>query len=70
MASRINEATIASLTKAGYEVEDMEAVYGPEWRGQWRWLHSDGSFQDWGTSDSSEEAWQDALDHLECEGED
>lgn len=63
MTERIDDAVIAMLEASGYEVEDMGLEHGDDWRGHWRWVHEDGSFQDWGTSSTSIDAWGDALTH-------
>lgn len=60
---RVTDATIAQLSRDGYSVEDMELEWGPDYRGQYRWIHTSGEFQDWGTSDSAIAAWADALDN-------
>lgn len=52
---------IEELKSAGYVVEDMGAEYGAEFAGQYRWMNTvTGDFQDWGTSESEAEAWDDA----------
>lgn len=51
------------LKAQGYTVEDMGAVHGEEFAGQYRWLKNENGpdetfeFQDWGTSDTADEAW-------------
>lgn len=60
----ITEERKAELESAGYYVEDMGDVYGPDFVGQYRWMHTQSpDFQDWGTSDSPDDAWEDADRH-------
>ena len=49
------------LVSLGYFIEDMEAVWGSEFVGQFRWMNDQtAEFQDCDTSCSIEEAWVDA----------
>jgi hypothetical protein len=61
----ITTAQQECLMANGYRVEDIELEYGPEFKGQWRWLHKSGQFQDADTSSSSVDAWYDAWLHYE-----
>lgn len=46
------------LANAGYYVEDMGAMYGTDWAGQYRWMNTGShDFQDHDTSNSEDEAW-------------
>jgi hypothetical protein len=44
------------LIQHGFIIEDMGKVYGNGWHGQYRWMHSEGSFQDDDTSFSRTDA--------------
>lgn len=60
----ITEERKADLESAGYYVVDMGTEYGEGFQGQFRWEVKDSDlFQDWGTSDSPEDAWEDADRH-------
>jgi hypothetical protein len=49
------------LVSLGYFIEDMEAEWGSEFVGQFRWMNDQtAEFQDCDTSCSIEEAWVDA----------
>jgi hypothetical protein len=62
----ITEQRKRELKDKGYYIEDMGLEYGPEWAGQFRWMRSNPSdFQDYGTSYSTEEAWNEAHLHDE-----
>ena len=57
----ISTTRIAELQSLGYFIEDMEAVWGSEFVGQFRWMNDmTTEFQDCDTSCSMEEAWIDA----------
>jgi hypothetical protein len=61
----ISEDRKQELTRKGYYVEDMGAEYGPEWKGQFRWMNNIAAdFQDDDTSFSVEDTW-DSADHHE-----
>jgi hypothetical protein len=46
------------ILAAGFEIEDMGAVWGSDFTGQYRWMHADGSFQDFEPSYSEDSAWK------------
>lgn len=49
---------IAAFKAEGYYVEDMEAEFGAEYAGEFRWIKRGSyEFQDWDTSSSEAEAW-------------
>ena len=57
------------LTAAGYSVEDMGAVWGSDFTGQYRWMndtHEEGGGDGFGVIQYSvEAAWEDALQFQE-----
>jgi len=51
----------AQLTDFGFYVEDMGKEYGPDFAGQYRWMHHHTiDFQDGEPSCSEDDAWKDA----------
>jgi len=56
---------IPELVALGYYVQNMGDTHGPEFEGQYRWMHRHSDdFQDWGTSDTIGEAWADCDRHV------
>lgn len=55
----VSQTRIDYLKSLGYFIENMEAVYGEEWAGAYRFMNSiTGDFQDVCESYSIEAAWQ------------
>lgn len=54
----ITDCRKKELILAGYEVEDLGNVYGPQFQGMYRWINKElDDFQDGCESYSEDDAW-------------
>jgi hypothetical protein len=53
----VTTARIEALKEMGYTVEDMAIEHGPTFCGCFRWMHKDGSFQNYQQSFTARHAW-------------